>query len=167
MTNEQTLKTKRQYYHQLLIAAGEAQYKDVIVSSRFDVNSTTELTEEWQLDELINDVKHRMYNKKRPGPNVDDDRKIKTWRNRCLLVLSQRGITATPKDWSTINHELAKKQYQWITSPAQLQKGFVNQKGLYAFSTVADLKKLFNQLSAICDNEKIRATKERDLAHKN
>jgi hypothetical protein len=166
MTSEQTLKQKRQYYHQLLIAAGEAAYKDVIVSARFDVDSTRKL-DEWQLDELIQDAKHRMYNKKRPGPNVDDDKKIKTWRNRCLLVLSQRGITATPKDWSAINNELAKKQYQWITSPAQLEKGFVNQKGLYAFNTVADLKKLFNQLSAIRDNEKIRATKELDLAFKN
>jgi len=166
MTNEQTLKQKRQYYHQLLIAAGEAAYKDVIVSSRFDVDSTREL-DEWQLDELIQDAKHRMYNQKRPVPATDETAKIKTWRNRCLLVLAQRGITALPKDWSAINHELAKKQYQWITSPAQLQKGFVNQKGLYAFNTVSDLKKLFNQLSAIRDNEKIRINREKEMAFKN
>jgi hypothetical protein len=165
MNNNQTLKTKRQYYHQILIAAGEAAYKDAIVSSRFDVDSTTQL-DEWQLDELIQDAKNRLAGQKRPVPAADDTSKIKTWRNRCLLVLAQRGITATPKDWSAINHELAKKQYQWIM-PSQLEKGFVNQKGLYAFSTVDDLKKLFNQLSAIRDNEKIRAKKERDLAMKN
>ena len=166
MTSEQTLKQKRQYFHQLLIAAGEAAYKDVIVNARFDVDSTREL-DEWQLDELIQDAKYRMAKQKQPVPAADETAKIKTWRNRCLLVLSQRGITALPKDWSAINQELSKKQYQWIMAPAQLQKGFVNQKGLYAFNTIADLKKLFNQLSAIRDNEKIRATKERYLAMKN
>jgi len=164
MNNEQQLKAKRQYYHQLLIAAGEAAYKDVIVSARFDVNSTTKL-DEWQLDELIQDAKHRLGNKKITV--TDDSKHIRTWRNRCLLVLSQRHITATPKDWSPINHELSKKQFQWIMSPAQIEKGFVNQKGLYAFNSVADLKKLFNQLSAIRDNEQIRATRERELAIKN
>lgn len=164
--NKQILKQKRQYFHQLLILLGETKYKDVIVSSRFDVESTTELTEEWQLDELINDARHRLQRITKP-PVPEDIRKIKIWRNRCLLVLSERGITATASDWSAINHELAKKQYQWIMPPIQLEKGFINHKGLYAFTTVADLKKLFNQLCAIRDNEQIRAAKEQDMAFKN
>lgn len=167
MNNEQTLKAKRQYYHQLLIAAGEAKYKDVIVSARFDVESTTELIE-WQLDELIQDVKHRIARQKRTVPALPDDtKKIKTWRNRCLLVLTQRGITATASDWSPINNELSKKQYQWIMSPVLLEKGFINQKGLYAFNSIDDLKKLFNQLSAIRDNEQVRIKREKDMAFKN
>jgi len=145
MNNEQQLKQKRQYFHQLLLLLGETKYKDVIVSARFDVSSTTELTEEWQLDELINDARHRLQRSMKPTA-PDDTKKIKTWRNRCLLVLGQRGITASPKDWSAINNELSKKQFQWIMSPVQLEKGYVNHKGLYAFATVADLKKLFNQL---------------------
>lgn len=166
MKDEQQLKAKRQYYHQLLIAAGEAKYKDVIVSARFDVNSTTEL-DEWQLDELIQDAKHRLAKQKCTVPVADDSKIIRKWRNRCLLVLSQRGITAKPGDWSPINNELSKKQFQWIMSPVQLEKGYVNHKGLYAFTTIDDLKKLFNQLSAIRDNEQIRATKERAMAMKN
>ena len=164
MKNEQTLKHKRQYFHQLLISLGEVKYKDVIVSSRFNCDSTRELNE-WQLDELIKDAKHRMGIRNRPAP--DDAKQIRTWRNRCLLVLAQRGIEPTPKDWSTVNNELAKKQYQWIMSPQQLEKGIINQKGLYAFGSVADLKKLFNQLSSIRDNEHAKAIKLRELAMKN
>jgi hypothetical protein len=51
--------------------------------------------------------------------------------------------------------------------PEQLEKGIVNHKGLYAFQTVSDLKKLFNQLSSIRDNEKIKSDRLRDLAQKN
>lgn len=158
------IKDKRQRYHQLLIALGEAKYKDVIVSSRFNVNSTRDLNDA-QMDELIHDALHRL--KKHKMPVKDDIKIIRKWRNRCLLVLSQRGITAIPSDWTPINHELEKKQYQWIVPPVQLEKGNVNKKGLYAFNTVDDLKKLFNQLSAIRDNEKIRAKREHDLAIKN
>jgi len=166
MNDEQTLKQKRQYFHQLLIAAGEAKYKDVIVSSRFDVNSTTEL-DEWQLDELINEAKYRMNRSRKPVSEPVEGKKIKTWRNRCLLVLAQRGITATASNWTPINQELSKKQYQWIMQPIQLEKGFVNQKGLYAFNTIEDLKKLFNQLSAIRDNEQIKIRREQEMAFKN
>ncbi len=164
MNVDQTLKKKRQYFHQLLINLGEAKYKDVIVSSRFNVDSTTKLSE-WELDQLIQDAKHRMTKHSRPA--LDDAKQIRTWRSRCLQVLAQRGIEPTPKDWSPVNNELTKKHYQWIMTPQQLEKGLINHKGLYAFSTVADLKKLFNQLSSIRDNERIKAMKLRDLAMKN
>jgi hypothetical protein len=163
-TKEDRLKEKRQYYHKLLIALGEVKYKDVIVSSRFNVDSTRDL-EEWQLDELIADAKHRGSNRNRPTNS--DSRQVRTWRNRCLQVLSQRGITATPNDWSQVNDELARKHFQWIMTPQQLDKGLINHKGLYAFRTVADLKKLFNQLSSIRDNEARKANYLRDLASKN
>ena len=164
MNDDQTLKAKRQHYHQLLIALGEVKYKDVIVSARFNVDSTRDLSER-QMDELISDAKHRMGKRNRPAQ--DDAKQIRTWRNRCLLVLAQRGIEPDPKDWSPVNNELAKKQYQWIMTPEQMKKGIINQKGLYAFSTVPDLKKLFNQLSSIRDNEARKAMKIRDLAMKN
>ncbi|HBL74268.1 MAG: hypothetical protein A2W90_18110 [Bacteroidetes bacterium GWF2_42_66] len=162
--NEEQLKQKRQRYHQLLIALGWERYKEVIVSSRFNVKSTIDLTEQ-QMDELIEDAKHHLYRQNRPVSA--DAKQLRTWRNRCLLVLAQRDIKATPKDWSAVNNELAKKQYQWIMSPAELEKGHINQKGLYAFTTVDDLKKLFNQLSAIRDNELIRAKREQEMAFKN
>ena len=160
-----TLPEKRQRYHKLLIMLGEANYKDVIVHARFGVDSTTDLSES-QLDELMNDALHRLAKRKRPVV-ADDTKTVRLWRNRCLLVLSQRGINATPSDWSAINEELSKKQYQWIVPPEQLAKGHVNHKGLYAFNTVDDLKKLFNQLSAIRDNEQVRNKRIRELAAKN
>ncbi len=163
MTKDERLKQKRQYFHQLLIALGEAKYKDVIVSSRFNTNSTKEL-DEWQLDELIADAKHRGT---RTVPATDDNRQIRTWRNRCLQVLAQRGITATPNNWNDVNEELARKHFQWIMTPQQMNKGLTNHKGLYAFRTVADLKKLFNQLASIRDNEARKANYLRDLASKN
>lgn len=160
----QAVKQKRRLFHQLLITLGEAQYKDVIVSSLFGVDSTCQLSER-QLDELILDAKHRLGNRNRPV--ADDARQVRTWRNRCLLVLGQRGITATPNDWSQINDELSKKHFQWIMTPQQLEKGLTNHKGLYAFRTVADLKKLFNQLSSIRDNEARKAQQLRELARRN
>lgn len=166
MNEEQALKQKRQRFHQLLIRLGWERYKETIVSSKFNVDSTTGL-DEHQMDELIADAIHHLNKQSRPAPEPVEGKQLRTWRNRCLLVLSQRGITATASDWSAINHELAKKQYQWIMSPVQLEKGYVNHKGLYAFSTVEDLKKLFNQLSAIRDNEQIRIKREKDMAFKN
>lgn len=164
MNDEHSLKIKRQRFHQLLIKLGWERYKETIVTARFDVQSTTQLDER-QMDQLIEDAKHHLNSKAQPASS--DIKQLRTWRNRCLLVLAQRGITATPSDWTPVNAELAKKHYQWIMSPAQLQQGIINRQGLYAFKTVDDLKKLFNQLAAIRDNEQIRAQKEKDLAFKN
>jgi len=167
---EQFLKEKRQYFHQLLLALGEAKYKDVIVNTQFGVDSTKELNAD-QLDSLIADAKGRLARNKNIAPPqqdlAKDEKQLKTWRNKCLQVLTQRGIMATPKDWSPINNELAKKQYQWILTPDQRAKGFVNHKGLYTFHTVEELKKLFNQLVAIRDNEKEKADKESKLSKLN
>ncbi|MFV0377817.1 MAG: hypothetical protein ACK5JD_11030 [Mangrovibacterium sp.] len=162
--NTQTLAQKRQRFHRLLIALGEDKYKDVIVSARFDVDSTTALSER-QLDELIADAVHRLYQRRNPA-NIDD-KAVRGWRNRCLLVLAQRGITATASDWSRINEELSRKHYQWVMTPQQVEKGLINYKGLYAFNTVDDLKKLFNQLSSIRDNEARKAQQLRELAKRN
>jgi len=159
-----TLKQKRQYYHQLLIALGEERYKDVIVSSRFGVETTTNLTEA-QIDMLITDARTRL--NKRPRQSKNPERLIRQWRNKCLLVLNERGIFATPKDWSAVNHELAKKQYQWILTQEQIKKGIVNHKGLYAFNTLDDLKKLFRQLTAIRDNEQQKQSQLKQLMIRN
>ena len=164
MNNHAEITKKRQRFHKLLIALGEVKYKEVIVSSRFNVDSTR-LLDEWQLDELIRDAQHRLG--KRTLRPSDDYKQVRTWRNRCLLVLGQRGITATPSDWSPINNELARKHFQWIMTPQEAEKGLVNHKGLYAFRTVPDLKKLFNQLSSIRDNEARKAQQLRDLALRN
>lgn len=164
MNNHAELAEKRQRFHKLLIALGEVKYKEVIVSSRFNVDSTR-LLDEWQLDELIRDAQHRL-NKRTFRPS-DDYKQVRTWRNRCLQVLTQRGITATANDWSPVNNELARKHFQWIMTPQEAEKGLVNHKGLYAFRTVPDLKKLFNQLSSIRDNEARKAQKLRDLALRN
>lgn len=164
MNNEQALKQKRQRFHQLLIRLGWEHYKETIVSSRFNVDSTTELDER-QMDELIADAIHHLNRKARP--EAADIKQLRTWRNRCLLVLSQRGITATASNWTPINQELAKKQYQWVLTADQMAAGIINHKGLYAFTTVDDLKKLFNQLSAIRDNEQIRIRREQEMALKN
>jgi len=170
MVTEKELKAKRQYFHQLLLANGEAKFKDVIVNTLFGVDSTKELNAD-QLDTLIAEAKQRLAKRKNiPGPQQDlakDEKQLKNWRNKCLLVLNQRGITSTPKDWSPVNNELAKKQYQWILTPEQREKGLVNHKGLYTFHTVEDLKKLFNQLVAIRDAEKVMAEREKKLANNN
>lgn len=167
-TQAHNLKEKRQYYHKLLLALGEAQFKDVIISSQFGVESTTELTEA-QLDSLIFDARKRLNNLRKPTESVvkPNETTIKRLRNKCLLVLNERGITATPKDWSPINNELAKKQYQWILTPEQEAQGLTNNKGLYAFNTEASLKKLFNQLVAIRDAEKKKAEKIRAISESN
>lgn len=164
MNTIHTLKQKRQYFHRLLLANGEAHNKELIINTKFGVESTINLNDE-QLDSLINDALYRLRQNK--ATKADDPKKIRTWRNKCLLVLAERGITATPKDWQPINSELSKKQYQWILNPEHRAQGMVNQKGLYAFKTIEDLKKLFNQLVAIRDNEKEKAAKENKLSKLN
>lgn len=155
-----TLKQKRQYYHQLLIALGEERYKEVIVSARFGVESTTGLSEE-SLDILIGEARMRLNTKQRPITGTETN--VRRWRNKCLLVLNERGILATPKDWAAVNAELAKKQYQWIMTNDQVKRGLVNHKGLYAFTRIEDLKKLFRQLTAIRDNEQSKAAQLKQL----
>lgn len=166
MNEEQALKQKRQRFHQLLIKLGWERYKETIVSARFNVESTTELDER-QMDELIADAIHHLNKKSRPSPEPVEGKQLRTWRNRCLLVLAQRGITATPSNWTPVNDELEKKQFQWILTAEQMAAGIINHQGLYAFKTVDDLKKLFNQLSAIRDNEQIRIRREKEMAFKN
>ncbi|MBN1987851.1 MAG: hypothetical protein JW783_00455 [Bacteroidales bacterium] len=161
-----TLKEKRQHYHRLLLALGEAKYKDVIVSTRFNVNSTKELSAP-QLDALITEAKQRLAKVSPKAAKSEDELQLKRWRNKCLLLLNQRGITATPKDWSPVNKELEKKQYQWILTEEQRSKGLVNHKGLYAFNTVESLVKLFKQLANIRDNEMAKAKEIKNLTLKN
>ena len=164
MNEEQALKQKRQRFHQLLIRLGWERYKETIVSARFNVESTKDLSER-QMDELIADAIHHLNKKSQPASS--DIKQLRTWRNRCLLVLAQRGITATPSDWTPVNHELEKKQFQWVLTAEQMAAGIINHQGLYAFKTVDDLKKLFNQLCAIRDNEQIRIKREKQMAFKN
>lgn len=164
MNDEHSLKIKRQRFHQLLIRLGWERYKETIVSARFNVESTTELDER-QMDELISDAIHHLNKKSQPVSS--DTKQLRTWRNRCLLVLSQRGITATPSDWTPVNQELSKKQFQWVLTADQMAAGIINHQGLYAFKTIDDLKKLFNQLCAIRDNEQIRIRREQEMAFKN
>ncbi len=158
------LKEKRQYFHRLLIRLGEVKYKEVIVESAFGVSSTSDITEEWKMDKLISEAENRLYRQGKQQPiSATSQKQLRKWRNRCLLVLNERGIVATPKNWSAINEELSKKQYQWIMPEGNI----INRKGLYAFRTVNDLKKLFNQLCAIRDNEMAKAAILKDLALKN
>ena len=170
---EQILRQKRQFYHRLLLALGEERYKKLIVAERFGVQSTSGLTER-QLDILIYDARQRLEKVRKTNPHFPkaksqekSEQLVRKWRNKCLLVLNERGITATPKDWSNVNRELAKKQYQWIMPPEKQQREIVNSKGLYAFSTVEDLKKLFHQLVAIRDNERKKAKELRELMLRN
>ncbi|MBS2100414.1 hypothetical protein [Carboxylicivirga linearis] len=166
MINQETVKQKRQYFHQLLLALGEERYKEVIVEAHFGVCSTKELSEK-QLDILISDAKKRLGNNQQPKQDPESSKMLRMWRNKCLLVLNERGIIASPKDWSAVNQELSKKQFQWVLSPAQLASGITNHKGLYAFRKVDDLKKLFKQLCSIRDNEQIKAKELKELALKN
>jgi hypothetical protein len=171
MTKEEILKAKRQDFHRLLIRTGEVKHKELIVNAMYGVDSTTDLTEN-QLDKLIDDAQLRLNNS---GKNKTYSTKAspeeqalwRKWRNKILLVLNERGITATPKDWSRVNSELAKPQYQWVLSDKQRAQGITNYKGLYTFTTCDNLKKLFQQLSSIRDNEQKAATKHRKLAQQN
>ena len=155
---------KRKYFHQLLIRLGEVKHKGIIVESEFGVSSTSEL-KEWQVSQLIKKAENRL---KRQSDTLKQSRskeqkQLKNWRNKCLLVLNERGIVATPKDWSAVNEELSKKQYQWVMP----DNGIINRKGLFAFRRLDDLKVLFKQLCAIRDNEKKAAAKIKKLTLQN
>lgn len=163
---DQELKQKRQYFHQLLIQLGEVRYKDVIVGVKFNVDSTTDLNLK-QMNALISDAQKRLYKGTSKPKNNNENKSLRMWRNKCLLVLNERGILATPKDWTAVNQELSKKQFQWVLTDAQAESGIINRKGLYAFTTVDVLKKLFKQLCSIRDNELKKAKELRDLALKN
>lgn len=170
---EARLKTKRQRFHQLLLQLGEEKYKELIVNTAFGVDSTTQLTEA-QLDQLIRDTEQRIgANRTDARPTVSkqkdntNDTRIRRLRNKVLLVLAQRGIKATPKDWSAINQELSAKRYQWIMTDEQREQGICNQRGLLTFVTEADLEKLFQQLCRIRDNEKEQKTKIIELSKQN
>lgn len=162
-TMKQSIKEKRQYFHQLLLRLGEVKYKEVIVESEFGVSSTRDLNH-GQMDKLIADALNRMNQNshKKPATKANTEKQIRHWRSKVLLVLGERGIKATKRDWSVINEELSKKQYQWISSGNQ-----INTKGLYAFRTVQDLKKLFKQLCSIRDNEQKKAEELKQLASLN
>lgn len=167
MTRAEILKQKRQHFHRLLLLLDEVPYKSQIIESFFGVTSTKDLTLQ-QLNELIAATQKRLRTpEKTKSTNNDASKELRKLRNKCLLVLNERGITATPKDWSAVNNELAKKQYQWILTPLQQAKGLVNRRGLYAFQTAADLQKLFKQLCSIRDNEQVKNNLYKDLALKN
>lgn len=169
-----TLKEKRQLFHRLLIALGEEKYKEVIVEGTFaGIESTTELNEQ-QLDRLIADAKTRMGNrgqevKRQPmaAANAPEETEIRRMRNKCLQVLSQRGIKSTPKDWTAVNNELAAPRYQWILTDQQRASGIVNRRGLGTFNTPDTLRKLFYQLCAIRDNETVIKNKVAERAAQN
>jgi hypothetical protein len=159
MKSTDRLARKRQFYHQLLLRLNEAKYKEVITSGTYGVKSTRALSEA-QLDSLISNAELRLEERQRtfatkPKP-ASDDVEVRKLRNKCLLVLSQRGITATPKDWSSINKELEAKRYQWVLPEPIREKGLINKRGLLAFKTKDDLTKLFQQLCQIRDTEKER-----------
>lgn len=109
-TAEKQLAKKRQYFHQLLLALGEAQYKEVIVAERFEnIVHTTELNGA-QLTTPINEARGRLHKARKAKQEVElhEVKALKKWRNKCLLVLNERGIIATPKNWAPINDELSK-----------------------------------------------------------
>ncbi len=175
-SNEATLKEKRQLFHRLLLALGEEKYKEVIVEGTFPgIESTTELNEQ-QLDRLIADAKIRIGRSDKSGlvkrrpiapANAPEETEIRRMRNKCLQVLSQRGIKSTPKDWTAVNNELAAPRYQWILSQEQRASGVINTRGLGTFNTVESLRKLFYQLCAIRDNETVIKTKVAERAAQN
>ncbi|MEI8086943.1 MAG: hypothetical protein WCG93_12085 [Paludibacter sp.] len=156
---------KRQYYHNLLISLGQVEYKAIIIEGSFPgIEHTTDLSEA-QLDQLITDAEGRLGNNvQRPeavpqkprlaAANDPEETAKRKLRNKCLLVLAERNIKATAKDWTPVNHELEAKRYQWVLTEEQRQKGYVNKRGLGAFATIESLKKLFYQLCSIRDNEK-------------
>ena len=170
---ETRLKRKRQLYHNLLVALGEEKYKQVIVEGSFPgIEHTTDLTEV-QLDTLISDAERRMGNRgevKRVSlapANNPEEYQIKQLRNKCLQVLTERGIKTTPKDWSQVNNELAAPRYQWVLTEEQRAAGMINKRGIGTFNTVESLRKLFYQLCAIRDNQKVIVTKVTERAAQN
>jgi len=171
--NETRMKQKRQQFHQLLIALGEEKYKEVIVEGAFPgVESTKDLKED-QLDWLITSAQTRLgelgkVKRISIAPvNNPEEYRIKQQRNKCLIVLSERGIRPVAKDWSPVNNELAEPRYQWILSDGQRAQGMINKRGIGTFNTVESLKKLFYQLCAIRDNEKAIKIKATDRAKQN
>lgn len=177
---ELRLKQKRQQFHRLLLANGEEKYKEVIIEGTFPGKEhTTDLTEA-QIDILITDAERR--NGCRKGKsglvptiqrmpitstNSTEEYQIKQQRNKCLIVLSERGIRPVAKDWSPINNELSAPRYQWILTDEQRAQGMINKRGIGTFNTVESLKKLFYQLCAIRDNEKVIKTKVTERAKQN
>lgn len=168
--NEFTLKAKRQQFHKLLIALGEEKYKEVIVEGTFHGIESTKDLNELQLDRLIADAQARMgkrgmETKCRPlaAANAPEETQIRSLRNKCLQVLGERGIKSTAKDWTAVNAELAAPRYQWVLTDEQRAQGMINKRGIGTFNTVESLRKLFYQLCAIRDNQKVISTK---ITHK-
>jgi len=174
LDQETRMKQKRQQFHQLLIALGEEKYKEVIVEGTFaGVEHTTQLNEA-QLDQLIAEAQIRMGNRgvsvKRVSmapANNPEEYQIKQLRNKCLQVMTERGIKTTPKDWSAVNNELASPRYQWILTDEQRAQGMINKRGIGTFNTVESLRKLFYQLCSIRDNQAKIKTKVTEKAAQN
>jgi hypothetical protein len=169
----ETLLQKRKQYHRILIELGEEKYKDVIVGATFPGKASTTELSETQLDVLIHDAKTRAgehaYERRQPlSPTTNPEQsEIRRLRNKCLLVLAERGITATPKDWSAVNRELEADRYQWILTDRERAAGRKNKRGLIAFNTPESLRKLFKQLCSIRDNQQVIIKRIRETAAKN
>ena len=173
MNTNPILAEKRQKYHRLLLKLGEEKYKSVIVEGTFNgIESTTDLNEQ-QLDILIADANTRLgqkgYAQRKPiaPAHEPEQAELRRLRNKCLLVLAERGIKATAKDWSAINKELEAARYQWILTDEQRAAGVVNKRGLTAFNTPETLKKLFMQLSSIRDNQRTIGNKIKKITVEN
>ncbi len=154
MKKKQNLRKKRQLFHRLLVKLCEVEQKETIVNATCGVSSTSLINEECKLDQLIHDAQQRLNGRNSTPQCPSKEAMLRKWRHRCLLVLNERGISATPTNWGKVNTELTKPQFQWVLTEKQREKGIVNHKGLLAFTTEEKLKKLFNQLCAIRNNEK-------------
>jgi hypothetical protein len=173
---DEILRQKRQQFHRLLIALGEEKYKEVIVEGTFHgIESTKDLNEQ-QLDLLILNAQNRMGRKESKQPaqrrplaaaNAPEETQIRGLRNKCLQVLAERGIKSTAKDWTAVNTELAAPRYQWVLTDEQRAQGMINKRGIGTFNTVESLRKLFYQLCAIRDNQKVISTKVTEKAAQN
>lgn len=153
----ETITEKRQRYHRLLLQLGEAEHKEEIINSFFPGTTSTKQLNTFQMSVLIRDAEQRAginYKPRRTAATkAPETAAVRRMRNKCLLVLAERGIHAKTNDWSKVNKELEAKRYQWILTEEHKEKGYVNSKGLLAFTTVEDLQKLFNQLCSIRDME--------------
>lgn len=156
----ETITQKRQRFHRLLLQLGEAAHKEDIISSFYPGTTSTKNLNIFQMNILLKDAEQRAgygYKPRRTAATkAPETAAIRRMRNKVLLVLAERGIKATAKDWSAINTELSAKRYQWIMTDEQREKGYVNSKGLLAFTTVEDLQKLFRQLCRIRDIEQLK-----------
>ncbi len=159
----ETLAQQRQRFHRLLLQTGEAEHKAEIINSFFPGITSTKQLNQFQMRVLITDAEERAGLKQKArrtaATKAPETATVRKMRNKVLLVLAERGIKATAKDWSEVNTELSAKRYQWILSDEQRQKGLTNHKGLLAFTTVEDLQKLFRQLCRIRDVEQQYKTK--------